>query len=501
MVSPIPGVVPIPSRWVFKVKYAKDHSVERFKARFVVRGDKQREGVDFGEVFSAVSHNTIARMLLSIACTLNLEVDLVDVTQAFLNADIDSTVYVKPAQGVTDVLGVPADSWLKLKKSLYGLRQSPRNWSQEFMQWLREEQQFQVCSQDDCLWFKEFVHKGKKTVILVLTYVDDDLIISNNREAMDEFKAAMHEKYKIVDKGAVDYYLGVEITRDSTKSTLTLKQSKFIREILKNAHISEKDPRGYCTPLPANINLFKNTENPLDRDLYQSLVGSLIYLSTWTRPDIVYAVSELSKHMQSPSRAHHVTLKHVLVYLSHTIDLGITYSKGDMMGSNILYGFSDAGFAGDPDTRRSKTGWLTKLNNGPISWKSKDQSTVALSTCDAEVFAAVQAVKEIKYLRYQLHYVGLTQYDPTELFVDNQATIAIMTKGSLREETKHIGMRKAFLKENYQRLQVKPVDCCTKNHLANIFTKSLPRQTFLRLRDIIMGHARIRDEEYFTRTN
>lgn len=501
VVRPIPGVVPIPSRWVFKVKYAKDHSVERFKARFVVRGDKQREGIDFGEVFSAVSHNTIARMLLSIACSLDLEVDLVDVTQAFLNADIDSTVYVKPAQGVTDVLGVPADSWLKLKKSLYGLRQAPRNWSQEFMRWLKNDQGFEVCSQDDCLWFKEFMYKGKKTVILVLTYVDDDLIISNNREALDAFKAAMNEKYKIVDKGQVDYYLGVEISRDRVNRRLTLKQSKFIREILKTAHISEKDPRGYCTPLPANLNLFRNTEKPLDRELYQSLVGSLIYLSTWTRPDIAYAVSELSKHMQSPSKAHHVALKHVLVYLSHTIDLGITYSRGDVMGLNTLYGFSDANFAGDPDTRRSKTGWLMRMNNGPISWKSKDQSTVALSTCDAEVFAAVQAVKEIKYLRYQLHYVGLTQEWPTRMFVDNQATIAIMTRGSLREETKHIGLRKGFLRENYQRMQVQPVDCSTKNQLADIFTKSLPKQSFVTLRDIIMGHQCVKDAGYYVRKN
>ncbi len=354
---------PIPSRWVFKVKYAKDHSVERFKAQFVVLGDKQQEGVDFGEVFSAVSHNTVARLLLPMACTLDLEVDLVDVNQAFLNADIDSTVYVKPAPGVAKVLNIPPDSWLKLKKSLYGLRQSQRNWSQEFMRWLKNEQGFTVCSQDDCLWYKEFEYKGKPTVIMVLTYVNDNLIISNNSEAMDEFKKAMHDKYKIADKGPVDYYLGVEISRQRKAHTLTLKQSKFIREILKTAGIKENDSRGYSTPLPANLNLFRNTENPLDQELYQSLVGSLIYLSTWSRPDIAYAVSELSKHMQCPSKAHHVALKHLLIYLSNTVEQGITYSAGDAMGTNILYSFSDASFAGDPGSRRSKTGWLMMMNN------------------------------------------------------------------------------------------------------------------------------------------
>ncbi len=126
---------------------------------------------------------------------------------------------------------------------------------------------------------------------------------------------------------------------------------------------------------------------------------------------------------------------------------------------------------------------------------------MALSTCDAEVFAAVQAVKEIKYLLYQLHYVGLTQGPLTKLFVDNQATIAIMTQGSLREETKHIGIPKAFLRENYQRQQVLPVDCSTKNQLSDIFTKSLPKQSFLRLRDIVMGNERIHDGDYFVQTN
>jgi hypothetical protein len=111
---------------------------------------------------------------------------------------------------VTEVLNIPLDSWLKLKKSLYELQQSPRNLSQEFMSWLKNEQGFNVCSQDDCLWYKEFQYKGKPTVIMVLTYVDDDLIISNNSEAMDEFKKAMHNKYKIVDKGPVDYYLGID---------------------------------------------------------------------------------------------------------------------------------------------------------------------------------------------------------------------------------------------------------------------------------------------------
>jgi hypothetical protein len=328
--------------------------------------------------------------------------------------------------------------------------------------------------------------------------VDDNLIISNNSKALDEFKRAMHDKYKIVDKGPVEYYLGVEISRDRSKRTLTIKQSKFIREILKHAEIDENDPRAYTTPLPAGLNMFKNTMEPYDREMYQSLVGSLIYLSTWTRPDISYAVSELSKYMQCPSRAHHVALTHVLVYLSRTVDLGITYSIGDPMGVNKLYGFSDANFAGDPDTRRSKSGWIMFMG-GPISWKSKDQATVALSTCDAEVYAAVLAVKEIKYLRYQLWYIGLEQELATKLYVDNQATIAITKNGSMREETKHIGYRKAYLRENYQRSTFQMVDCSTKNQLADIFTKALPRPAFTKLRDIIMGQVKIRDRDFYSR--
>jgi hypothetical protein len=153
--------------------------------------------------------------------------------------------------------------------------------------------------------------------------------------------------------------------------------------------------------------------------------------------------------MLCPSlKAHHVALKRVFVYLSNTIDQGITHSAGDVMGTNVLYSFSDASFVGIQTQGTARRGWLLMMNNGPLSSvKSKDQNTVALSSCDSEICAAVQAFKDIKYLRYKLGRIGLLQVDPTKLHVDNQLTTAIITKGSMREETKHFGYRKAYLRD------------------------------------------------------
>ena len=318
-------------------------------------------------------------------------------------------------------------------------------------------------------------------------YVDDNILVSDNRPALDAFKKILHDKYEIVDKGPIAYYLGVEIVRDRALRTLKIHQSKYLADVLKSVGIDESCTTKYDTPLPAGIHLSANDGAMYERDLYRSLVGSLIYLSIWTRPDIAYAVSVLSKHMQNPARDHHVAMRHVLLYLNGTRDLGITYHGHDPLGTCTLYGFCDADFAGNPDTRRSRSGWVYMLCGAALSWRSKTQSVCAISTADSEMYAAVAAVKECKYLRDQLARLGLYQSDPTVLFEDNRATLAIATNGSYREATKHLGNARAFLRYHNENGTVELTDCYTEKQNADMFTKSLGRIPFNSFRDLTMG--------------
>ena len=240
-------------------------------------------------------------------------------------------------------------------------------------------------------------------------------------------------------------------------------------------------------------------------DLYQSVIGSLIYLATWTRVDIAYAVSALAAHMANPSRDHHVALKHLLHYLHGTRDKGIVYHDYDEHSINSLYGFVDADYAGDCNSRKSRTGYVMMMNSGAISWKSKLQTVVANSTTDAEVYAATLAIKEVIYLRDALRRIGLpqaTQDAPnkgTILYEDNEATAAIAKTAAHREATKHMAIARAFLRYHHENGTVSITDCYTHMQIADFLTKPLGPQVHHRLVDEAMGKQPMKDRKRFSR--
>lgn len=474
------GVRTIDSKFVFRVKYNPDGSVDRFKARYVVRGDSQRAGLDYNvnDIFAPVANQTLARTVLSLVASLDLECDMVDVRQAYLHAGLEEThLVMQPAKGVTDVLGVHPDSQFLLRRSLYGLKQAGGNWFREFGKWIRE-QGFERCSEDDCLFARETVRDGKKELVMILQYVDDLAICSSSRRLLDEFKGQLQARYAFEDKGEISYYLGVEIERDRKRRTLSIHQAKYIKDMLDGIKGSDQIME-HDTPMAAGKRLNPNDGVKVDQLFYQSCIGTLLYLSGWTRPDIAYAVSELSKHVANPGVEHHQALMHLIGYLKKTISKKITYSRdqrtGVDFGVNVLGGFVDASFAGDHNTRKSKTGYVMFMNGGPIAWKSKDQSIMALSTTDSEVDAAVRAIREVKGIRTQLFNLGLEQRSPTVLREDNAATICISHSASLRETTKHLGYRRGFVRDEVEKKEVVLKPIATSLQTADIFTKPLSK--------------------------
>jgi len=317
----------------------------------------------------------------------------------------------------------------------------------------------------------------------------------------------MNAKFKIVDKGPIKTYLGVQIERVREKRILKLHQEVYLNEVLAAMGIKKGDTLKYATPLPAGISLTKNEGEPYELDVYRSVIGSLIYLSTWTRVDIAYAVSALAAHMANPSREHHVALKHVLHYLHGTRDKGIMYHGYDTHGINQLYGFTDADYAGDCITRRSRSAYVMMMNSGCISWKTKLQTVVANSTTDAEVYAATLAIKEIIYLRDSLRRIGLPQATcdkpnrGTLLYEDNQAATAIARSAAHREATKHMAIARAFLRYHQEHGTVWIMDCYTHMQVADFLTKPLGPQQFVKLVDEAMGTEAKREIAKFSRRN
>jgi hypothetical protein len=399
-----------------------------------------------------------------------------DVRQAYLYADLEEKhLVVEPAKGITEILGVSADSWFRVRKSQYGLKQSGFNWFREFGRWIRE-QGFKRCSEDDCLFAREHEVNGETHLIMILQYVDDLLIFGDSRAEVEKFKTQLKGKYDIDDKGDASYYLGVEIERNRTEKTLSIHQEKYIRDMIEGIE-GTRTIREHDTPMVPGKRLLANTGAKVDQLFYQSCIGTLLYLSGWTRPDISFAVSELSKHVINPGVEHHEALMYLVGYVKKTMKTRITYGRKPRedigFEMNQLGGYVDASFAGDIDTRKSKTGFVLFLNGGPVSWKSKDQSIVALSTTDSEIDAAVRAIREVKGIRAQLFELNLEQDQPTILYEDNAATISISHSASMRETTKHLGYRRSFLRDEVEKKEVVLLPIATSLQTADIMTKGL----------------------------
>ena len=470
----------IDSKYVFKIKYNPDGSVDKYKSRMVLRGDRQVAGRDYdvNKIFAPVANQTLARTMFSLAASLDLEMTMVDVRQAYLYADLEEKhLVVQPAPGITEILGVPADSWFKVKKSQYGLKQSGYNWFREFGGWIKG-QGFTRCSEDDCLFAREHEVNGKTHIIMILQYVDDLLIFGDSKKEVTKFKAQIEKKYAIEDKGDASFYLGVEIERDRQNKTLSIHQGKYIQDMLDGIEGTRK-VREHDTPMAPGKRLLQNEGPRVDQLFYQSCIGTLLYLSGWTRPDISFSVSELSKHVINPGVEHHEALMHLVGYVKRTMSLKITYGRepreGIKFGINELGGYVDASFAGNQDTRKSKSGFVMFMNGGPVSWKAKDQSIVALSTTDSEIDAAVRVIREVKGIRAQLFGLNLEQRRPTILYEDNAATICISHSASLRETTKHLGYRRGFLRDEVEKKEIVLLPIPTSLQTADIFTKALSK--------------------------
>ena len=464
-----PGRTPITTKWVYKVKRDHAGNIAKLKARLVARGFQQKEGEDFEETFAPVVKWNTLRTLVALAAHRGWKIFHLDAVTAFLNGDIIQDLYIEQPEGY--VVPGKEEFVCKLLKALYGLKQAPRAWYSKIDSFLSEKGLLKSDADYNLYYFEE----GGRIAILIL-YVDDLYMTGDHVEKINWLREEIKKQFSMTDLGILTHSLGIEFIFHEYGITMT--QRRYITTTLEEFGLI--DCNSSPTPMLEGTKLKIDMEQPyVDAKLYQRMVGKLIYL-TQSRPDIAYSVSIVSRYMNRPQVPHMLAVKHIFRYLKGTKNLGLCYKQGD---SDILTGYADADWAGDLQDRKSTTGYLFRLGETPITWNSKKQTTVALSSTEAEYMALTEGTKEAIWLRRLLQEIQVLQdTTPTMIFGDNQGSLKLAHNPVFHSRTKHVDVRHHFIREKVESGQVTLDYISTRDQLADILTKPLGKITFERLR-------------------
>ena len=458
-------------KWVFKVKRNADGSINKFKARLVVKGYIQRHGIDFDEVFAPVARIEIVRFIIALAASKGWQIHHLDVKTAFLHGDLKEEVFVCQPQGY--VVKGQENKVYKLRKALYGLRQAPRAWNEKLNNVLGGLG-FLRCSKEPALYRKQ----GKDNTLLVAVYVDDLLVTGSSLDQIQEFKMGMAKNFEMSDLGKLTYYLGIEVVQNS--DGITLRQERYAMKIL--AETGMKDCNAVHIPMDSNLKLSKaEDEKSVDEKEYRRNIGCLRYL-LHTRPDLSYAVGVLSRYMQSPKVSHETALKVILRYLQGTRSFGLSFKRSN---DGRVEGYSDSSHNVDEDDGRSTSGHVFYYADCPITWSSHKQETVALSSCEAEFMAATDAAKQAIWLQELLGEIQGTECDKVSIMIDNKSAIALSRNPVFHGRSKHIHRRYHFIRECVDNELIEVHHIAGTKQRADILTKALGKLKFKEMRELI----------------
>ena len=477
---PLPqGKRALQNKWVFRLKEEPDGR-KRYKARLVVKGFQQIQDLDYTEVFSPVVKMTTIRIILSIVAAKNLYLEQMDVKTVFLHGDLDEEIYMTQPDGFK-VPNSKRNLVCRLQKSLYGLKQAPRQWYKKFDSYLSAIG-FNRCDTDSCCYRKQLAD----CYIILVVYVDDMLIASANMKEINHLKKQLSKEFEMKDLGAAKQILGMRIIRDELSGILKLSQQRYIEKVLEK--FSFANSRLTDLPLGANFKLTKEQSPKTEAERsqmesipYSSAVGSLMYAMICTRPDIAHAVGVVSRFMSNPGVEHWKAVKWILRYLKRTSDVGLCFKKGQVE----LCGFCDADLTGDFDSSRSTSGYVFNIGSTAISWRSKLQSIVSLSTTEAEYVAVAEAVKEKMWLENMLTELGYKQTDSV-LWCDSQSAIYLAKNPVFHSRTKHIRLKYHFIREQIEEEQLNLKKIAGTENAADMFTKVMNVQK-LRLCMTLVG--------------
>jgi hypothetical protein len=445
-------------KWVFKIKRNASGEIVKYKARLVAQGFTQKFGVDYDEVFAPVTRLTTLRVLLGIASKKKLILKHFDVKTAYLCGNLDEEIFMRQPRGYQQGSLV-----CKLKKSLYGLKQSARCWNKKLHDVLISLK-FQQSSADPCLYTKQV--NGKLMYLLV--YVDDLLIAFDEEKEISRLLEELQRNLPIISLGDAKQFLGLQIKKEKGNYSICLRG--YIEKIAKKFGL-EDAKKSYIPMDTGFVRSQTETEKFDDPTMYQSIIGALLYIAVNARPDIAVSTSILARKVSCPSNSDWIAAKRVIRYLVGTKDLKLVF--GGAGSSETLVGYSDADWAGDQTDSKSNTGFVFLYNGGAVSWASRKQNCVTLSSMEAEYVALSEACQEVVWLRELFEELGIPQESPTIIHEDNQSCIKFVANEKMSKRSKHINTKKNYVKElNGSTVNLKY--CPSADMVADCLTKPLP---------------------------
>ncbi|WVZ53876.1 hypothetical protein U9M48_004764 [Paspalum notatum var. saurae] len=435
LVEPPPNCRPMGTKWVFKYKQGEDGMVVRNKARLVAQGFCQKEGIDYEETFGPVALLEAIMILLAFAASKGFKLQQMDVKSALLNGLIEEEVYVRQPSGFESARF--PDRVYKLRKALYGLKQAPRAWYARLKSFLLKSG-FVMDSVDKTLFL---LSRGGDTLIVQI-YIDDIIFGGSSHALVSSFAEQMSREFEMSLMDELQFFLGLQI-KQGPEGTF-VHQAKYTRDILKKFEMGDSKPM--TTPMSTNTALDADEDGEaVDQKEFRGMIGSLLYL-TATRPDIQFAVCLCARYQASPRTSHRQAVK------------------------RIFRGFSDADHAGCRIDRKSTSGTCQLLGTSLVSWSSRKQASVSLST-----------TKRLLWMKATLSDFGL-RFGKIPLLVDSTSAISIAKNPVLHSRTKHIDVKFHFLRDHYEKGDIDLVHVASEIQLADIFTKPLEFGAFVRLR-------------------
>lgn len=455
------------SRWVYALKFDSKGNIVKYKSRVVAKGYSQRYGIDYLETYCSVVQIMTTRLMLNHAAQELLHLRQFDIKTAFLYGKLHEEILMTPPEGYGQ-----ANTVWRLKRSLYGLRQSPRMWNERFSE-VMTKIGLRASKYDNSVFFK------LEPIVYVIVYVDDGLIIAKDESEIFTILSKLKEQFQMREM-EVTSYRGLEIKL--THDEIAVHQSTFAAKILERFVMS------YCKP-SNNPMAQLNSENdePLKADVpFRSVVGSLSYLAESTRPDIAFAVNQLAQKSVNPSLKDWKQAKFLLRYLKGTQNLGIKYTRGQSTEPSLI-GFSDSDFAGHRESSKSTTGYVITFNGAPFHWKTQLQRHVTLSSTEAEVIALCTLAKELSWIRrmmIELHMIG---DQPAIIKCDNQSALKIAQSEKATVRTRHLRAQDAFIREQIELNEIQLQHVKSDQQKADLLTKNVQTKKFLVNREMLLS--------------
>ncbi|GLI71656.1 hypothetical protein VaNZ11_016937 [Volvox africanus] len=475
----------IPGKWVFKSEFDADGKLERHKARYVAKGFKPVENVDYSKVFVPTPTQTTVRAFLATAAAEGMDVHHLDVCTVFLHGGLEEVIYVEQPLGFET--GEPGQKRHSLK-ALYGLKQAGRARHKKLVATL-EANGFEASMTDPSLYSK---CDGLR-VVRLLVHAHELLTASNCVKLLAEVKQQLAREFDVRDLGEVSRFLGIEVVRDRGTRSIKISQKRYALDLVQKFGLVDAKPD--LIPMQPNRALLntrdidEEEQEPFqDATQYRSLVGSLMYLADCTRPDIAQVVNKLSQYMSKPMPVHWEAARGVLRYVKGTAAYGITYSRDEP-----LFGYADAEWASDRDNRRSTTGYVFMLHGGAVSWKSRLQPTKAASSVEADYLSASSVTCEAMFLRKLLIDLDYP-VKAVRIWDDNQGAISLIRNPITSFRSKHIDVQYHFVRERELFGYVVFEYCPTERMVADMLTKPLPEAQFVKFR-LSMGVRLSHDAE------